>query len=186
MKHREDPYRRPRDTGTRKSHGSNVSFHSWRSLRERGYTGCRGNPASETQQARSWVALSWASLRSHVPCACCQGMPKHCRPSAQGGRGLPWYPSLQQGQVVLEVLETPANGSTVSHPLSLSGPFPCQPPPGPRQTYLSARQTLGSRFPLQVRKGRLGHTCPSQPAPLANLVWGGLSASPQKSTPRRL
>lgn len=68
-------------------------------------------------------------------------------------------------------------------PLILSWPLPL--PASSRQTHLNARQALGSRFPLQVRKGRLGHTCASQPAPLADLVWGGLPASPQKSTLRR-
>lgn len=37
MEHRQDPYRRPRDTGARRSHRSNGSFHPWRSLWKRGY-----------------------------------------------------------------------------------------------------------------------------------------------------
>lgn len=120
---------------------------------------------------------------TRLPCAL-QLLPGHseaCRPSARGGRGSPWYPSLR-GQVVPEVLEAPADRSTVSCPLSQSGPFLCQPPPGPRQTYLNARKTVGSRLPLNVRKGRLVYSFPSQPAPLADLAWGGV---PDSSKPRR-
>jgi hypothetical protein len=65
-------------------------------------------------------------------------------------------------------------------------PFPCQRPPGPRKTYLSARQTLGSRLPLKVRKDRLRPN--SQSLPAYWQTWSGvahLPAQTQGSSPRR-
>lgn len=75
-------------------------------------TSVTGHPAGEIHLVRSW-----ASLSSHIPCGHCRSPPKHCRPSAQGGRGSPWYPSLQRGQGVPEVPEAPAERSTVGYPL---------------------------------------------------------------------
>lgn len=63
---------------------------------------------------------------------------------------------------------------------------PPQPPPGPEKTYLNARQTLDSRFPLQVRKDRVGHSCPSQPVPLTYLVRVGSIYQPNsRELPRK-
>lgn len=133
-----------------------------------------GNPAGGMHQTRSWAASDGyhAAPMSPAPPA---RAPQHCRPSAQGGRGSPWLPSVQWGQVVPEVLEAPADGSTVSYLCPRVAPSPAS---FLEQTYLNARQTLGSRLPLQVRKGRLGHNCLGQPTPLADLLWGGVSASP--------
>lgn len=104
------------------------------------------------------------------------GHSEACRPSAQGGRGLPWCPSLPQGQVVPEVPEAPADRSTLVSPYPRAA-FPLPASSRPEADIPERQEDPGLQAPPELRKGTLVYTCPSQPAPLADLAWGGVPDS---------
>ena len=79
--------------------------------------------------------------------------------------------------MVPEGPEAPADGSTLGYLYPRVAPSPARLLQGPRQTYLNARQTLGSRLPLQVRKRQPGSQLPKPTCATGRLVWGRVSAS---------